>query len=116
MFEESQKLLEQMREYLDTRIDLIKLQTAKKLSAVISSIMGLILAAMFGFIAVLMFSMALAWWLSDITGSLPLGFSIVGLLFVILCGGLWLGREKILRIPVMNEIIKQLFKEDAQEK
>ncbi len=109
MLDEAQKLFKQLRDYADTQFALFKLETAKRVSAVVSSLMAIILVALLGFVAVLLLSLAAAYWLGSILGSVPLGLTIVGAFYILLCIIVWLSREKILRIPVMNEMIKQLF-------
>lgn len=103
------ELSDQAKEYVNTRIDVIKLNTAAKVSTVTSNIIaGTIVAVVFVFF-LLFGGMAAGFALGDWLGKNSLGFLIVAAIYLLLGVITWLSKEKLLRIPVMNAIIQQLF-------
>ncbi len=108
-----ENLGEHLKEYVNTRLDEIKLSVAEKSSKISANIIASIVVALFLLFFVLFAGTALAYALNDLTGKNYWGFLIVAGLF--LGAGLWilLAKEKILRIPIMNSIINQLFNNEA---
>lgn len=115
-FDRIEQLIAQMKEYVNVRIELIKLQTAASTSKLLSNLAALLIT---GFILTLFIcfagiaaSLAISAWL----GPLYSGFLIVSIIFLILAIIVWKKREKLLRIPIMNSILRQLSSEHAENK
>ena len=66
--------------------------------------------------AFLFASVALAFALAKITGTLYWGFLIVAGIYLFIAFIVWSLQEKILRLPLMNFMLEQLFKTDDNEK
>lgn len=114
-FEKAGKLAGDIKEYLDTKLEAVKLEAAEKSSMVLANVLAAI-----SVVVVLLFSFifggfALAYGLAAITGSIWLGFLIVSVLFLVIGILVWLGRTRLIQLPVMNALIKQLFKEDEED-
>jgi hypothetical protein len=109
-------LFDHARDYVKIRVDETKLTLAEKTSAVI----GLIIAATVVnviFLLCMVFAgvagaLAIGQWLN----SMWLGFLIVSAIYLLAGLILWARREKMIRIPVMNAIIRQLFNNNHDEK
>jgi hypothetical protein len=88
--------------------------SGSKRSKVLSNFFaGLIVAC--GFLFFLVFaSIAAAYALSAWIGKMYAGFLIVSGIYFLLGIIIWNGREKFLRIPVMNAMIRQLLKKDEE--
>lgn len=112
MLAKIEELINQLKAYADTRIALAKLEAARKTSQVLSSAIAFILVALVFFLFMLMISIAGAWALGDWFGSMPLGFLVVAVIYLIICLIIWASREKFLRVPIMNSMIRQLFPDD----
>jgi hypothetical protein len=111
VFTSIEELAEDARDYINTRIEVIKLNTAEKASLVVAKLVAGIAVAVV-FIFFLFFAgMAAAYALSLWTGEAWSGFLIVAGLYMLLGLIVWSAKEKLIRIPVMNAIISQLFKE-----
>ncbi len=103
------------KEYLNTNAELIELKTTHRLAAVVSTMMasGILLLIMLIFF--LFASVAVAYYIASVTGKMYLGFLIVAAAYLILGLFLWAGKEKLLNKPIMNAIIKQIFKDRNEE-
>ena len=104
-----ESLLQKSHDYLETRIDLVKLKTIDKSSDVLSSAAVLIsiLIVVLGFIS--MVSMALALYLGHLLGKLHYGFFIMagfyGLVILLLFGF----RRKWIKNPIYDGIVKKIL-------
>ena len=117
-FGKIEEMVETLKEYVDTRIEIVKLKTAARSSAIIANLVAAIVASLFVIFFIILVSTALSIWLGAWLGNAWLGFIIVGTLHLLLGIIVWKGRERIIRIPVMNSIIKQMFpskKEDEKD-
>ena len=114
-FARAEELAANIKEYVNSRIESVKLSVAEKTSGVIANVMAGIVVAAFFMLFVLFASIALAFGLGAWIGKTWAGFLIVAGLYFILALIIWAAREKIIRIPIMNAMIRQLFKNDDEE-
>jgi hypothetical protein len=115
-FEKWEGLTDHVKEYINTRVELTKLQIAEKTSLVISQLIAVTIVALF-FLFVLVFgSIAGAWALSNWLGKPYSGFLIVAGIYLFLGIIVWFTRGRLLRFPIMNAIIRQLQKKDDDHK
>ncbi len=114
-FEKIEELADNIKQYVNTRIDAAKLTAAEKTSAVIANLIaGLIVATVFMFFIVFA-SIALAIFLGVWIGKAWAGFLIVAGLYLLIGVFVWTAKEKLIRMPIMNALIKQLFGEEDEE-
>ena len=114
-FAKAEDLAEHVKEYINNRIDAVKLNTAEKSSKLAATVIASVVAAMF-FISFLFFaSIALAFVFSRITGALWWGFLIVSGIYLLLAAFVWLLKDRILQIPIMNALVRQLFSDEEDE-
>ena len=104
-----EELFYKLRDYGDTRIELIKLKSLQKVSGVLSSlILSIILIGTFALI-LLCITIGLAILLGAWTGKMYYGFFIMAILYIIIGLILYTGRNKFLRKPVSDKVIKELL-------
>ena len=114
-FAKAEDLASSIKEYVDTRIDAVKLNVAEKSSGVIANVIaGIVVAVVFLFFIGLA-STSLAYGLGEWTGKTWVGFLIVAGLYLLIGIIVWAGRGKLIRLPVMNAMIQQLFKNDEED-
>ncbi|MFM6924489.1 MAG: phage holin family protein [Ferruginibacter sp.] len=114
-FEKIEELADNIKQYVNNRVDAVKLTAAEKSSAIIANLIaGLIVATVFMFFIVFA-SIALSLLLGNWIGSTWAGFLIVAGLYLLTGMIVWTAREKIIRLPIMNALIKQLFGEEDEE-
>src|SRR5687768_3180151 len=105
-----EELVGHVNDYINTQIDLAKLTAAEKISSVLAGIIAGAIAAMV-FVFFLVFgSLATAYALSAWIGIGYAGFLIVAGFYLLLGIIVWLSRERLIRVPIMKGIIRELFK------
>lgn len=111
-FEKADELSQHLRDYVQTRLDLLKLEVAEKSSAVIGKLIALMIVMVFFVLCWTFLNVALAFFLSDLTGSGLYGFLIVSGFNLLIGWIIWIGRDRLIRVPIMNAIIAQLYKQE----
>ena|SRR6188472_4413290 len=114
MVEERKELIEDLFEkveaYIKTNVELIKLRTIDKLSAVIASLAsGVVLLILFSFFF-LMVNIGLAIWLGQVMGQVYYGFFLIAGIYALLSIILFMVRNSIIKNPIINSIISQFLK------
>ena len=108
---DSKSILENIEAYSKTSIDLFKLKIVEKVADIISGIFSLtivlLLIIMFIFIA----NISLALWLGELTGKLFYGFLILTGFYGFLIFLLMIFRQKWIKEPISNILIKKLLKD-----
>lgn len=115
LFNHMEKLTASVKEYVDLRIESVKLKTAEKSSLLVSNILAGLAVVMVLLFFIVFGGLALAFGLAALTGHTWLGFLIVALLFLLLGMIAWWGRERLIRLPLMNAFIRQLFNHTENE-
>lgn len=114
-FAKMEELTDSVKEYVNTRIASVKLSVAEKSSALVANLVaGMLVAAVFLFFLIFA-GIALALVLGEWTGKMWAGFLIVAGIYLLIGIIVWIAREKIIRLPVMNALIKQFFSTDDEE-
>ncbi|MGYP001545485612 len=113
-----------IREYIDVRLELFKLQGVSLLSRSLGMFIWLIVALFLSFFIILFLGMVFAYWIAEKTGSNAIGFgSTAGLLLIILLI-LFLFRKGLFLKPIARIIIRETLndrevnpvnEEEAQE-
>jgi len=102
-------LLEQSHEYLETRIDLVKLKTIDKSSDVLSSAAAAIAITVGVLFFIMMASIGIALYLGHILGNLYYGFFIMSGFYAVVILILYACRKQWIKIPVYNTIVKKIL-------
>lgn len=100
---------EDVSNYVNDRILLMKLQAAEKSARVTAMLTSVLLIAMLGFFVLLFISIMLGYFFAEKTGSLFYGFGIVTGIYILLLVILLAVRKKKLEKFVANTMIKVLF-------
>lgn len=116
LFTKIENLVGSVKEYVNTRIESVKLNAAEKSSAVIANAIAGIVVAVVILFSMGLASVALSILLGQWIGKLWAGFLVVACLYLVIGLMIWVAREKWIRLPVMNALIRQLFKEDEEDK
>jgi uncharacterized membrane protein YqjE len=99
------------KDYLETRLDLIKLQAAGKLSKALGLFFSLILAFLLFFFVIVFLGMVVGFWIGEMTHSNTIGFSCSAGLFVFLLAIILLFRKPLIQKPLSNLLITELLSE-----
>jgi len=107
-FEEIKPLI---GEYVETRLELIRLQVIRGLSQTVGLLVWIAVSA-FVFLVILIFSgIVLGLWLSELVGSQILGFGLTTLIIVALFILLAVFRKSLFIDPVVRAVIRRSGKE-----
>ena len=107
--EQVEHLSEDIKEYVNTRYELLELKALDKMSVVGSEIISAMLVALFGFLFIAFISAAVAFYLSSVIGDTYSGFFIVAGFYLVVGVIIVVGRKSIISKPLKNLIIKQVF-------
>ncbi len=101
-------LFQKAGDYLETRLDLVKLKTTQTTSDVVASFVsiGIILLFLVFFLAFLSIGLALV--IGNALGKVYYGFFIVGAFYGLTGWFFHLFREKWVKNPISNSIIKKM--------
>ena len=114
-FDKVEELVDNIKEYVNTRIEAVKLSAAEKSSVVIANAAAGIIAALVFLFFLGFASVALSICLGDWIGKAWAGFLIVAGIYLLAAIMVWTARHKIIQLPVMNALIHQLFRNDTDE-
>lgn len=97
-------------DYAEARWNLIALDVSDKTANIVTSIIVGIVLAVLGLFFLTFASIALALWLTTLTGSAALGFLLVAALYAIIGTLVYLNSNKWLFLPLMNNFLKKLYR------
>ncbi len=101
-FAENKKLL---KDYLETRIALLRLQSVRTLSKSAGTLIWAIIAVFFSFVILLFAGLVLGFWFSALTGSYVKGFGLATLVFIFLFVLITIFRNTLFVNPMIQKII-----------
>lgn len=110
MKEESDTIFDQAEDYIKTSMELYTLRVTGKVAKIISTLVTQLVIGVLAIIVLFMLSMFLAFWIGDLMGRAYLGFLIIGGVIGVVTWILFLMRDKLIRKPVMNDIISEILK------
>lgn len=100
-----------LKEYIDLRIDKLKLTAVERLAAAGSKLYSTLFIILFAAVAFVFFLLALMYWLGDLLGSVALGALITGGFHLILLILVWIFRKKLFTAPMIKTFVKIFFNE-----
>ena len=104
-----ESLIDRVKSYVETRIDLLRLKAIDKSSSFLSLLISMIVVILVSFISIMMLSVGIALLLGDWLGKAYYGFFIVGAFYLITGLVLYSARNKWLKSPIANSMIKNLM-------
>lgn len=106
---EIDELKKELEEYLQIRVDLVKLHIAGELSRFFSSFMTKTVLLYLFFFVFMFFSLAAALLLGSWLNSYALGFAIMGGVFLLAALIFWLLRKQLIERHVVHRFIELMF-------
>jgi len=106
-----EEVTESVKKYINTRYELMVLQSTEKASNIGAEAISVILILKLAGLAILILSLAVAFYLSYALGDTYSGFLIVGGAYFVIALLLIGFRKSLLTKPFRNTIIKAMFKE-----
>jgi len=102
-------VLENAGDYLETRLDLLKLQAVNKSSDVTSSVVSRMIILLMVSFAIFILNMGLALWVGELLGKVYLGFFVIAAFYMLVGLILHFFRNSLLKEPVSTMIIKKML-------
>lgn len=102
-------LFYKLKDYGDTRLDLLKLKSISKVSGFLSSMITSIILLILLFLVVLCVTIGASLLFGALLGETYYGFFIMGAVYIIIGLVLYSRRAKILKTPISNKLIKDLI-------
>ena len=102
-------LFEKTGDYLETRIELLKLQAVNKSSYVTSSMASRFVIALIISLIVLILNMGVSMWIGDMLGKMYYGFFLVSGFYILLAILLYYFRGKWIKMPLYDMLIKKML-------
>lgn len=113
--ENMQRLFLEFKKYIEFQKEYIKLDTAEKLTVIISATISISIMLILGAMVLFFLSFAIAWYLSDILNSMPLGFGIIAVFCLLLCIIFYYKRETWVFQPTARLMVKLFIKKDEHD-
>lgn len=110
-----QGVVQNIKEYVHLRVDLLKLEIVEKSSFFISLIIGLVVGALLSFFALTFLCLAFAYWMGTIFGSMIPGLLILGGFFILLFLLFYFFRDKLLLNFIVRKITAVFFEDNKNE-
>jgi hypothetical protein len=104
-----QPIIEQLKEYAETRIKLAKYQAIEGGTSIAASLIADVVAVMAMVAAFVFASFTLAFYLGQVLGSNWMGFGCVAILYFIIATAIKVNKQNLER-PIVNAFIKKIFK------
>lgn len=103
-----EKMFTDIKDYAETRFDIIVLNIQDKATGLISSIASAVILGTLGLIALMFISIGGAWYLGEYLQSPSIGFFSVAGFYLLLTLLLFVNREKWIKLPIINAILKKI--------
>jgi hypothetical protein len=103
-----EKMFTDIKDYAETRFDIVILNTQDKVTHVISSIVSGAILGTLGLFILMFLSIGAAWSLGEYFNSPSIGFFSVGGFYFLLAIILFVNREKWIKLPIINAILKKI--------
>ena len=102
-------VIENAGDYLETRLDLFKLQAVNKSSDVTSSVVSRMVILLVVSFAIFILNIGLALWVGELLGKVYLGFFVIAGFYMFVGLMLHIFRRSCLKEPVSSMIIKKML-------
>jgi hypothetical protein len=118
MLEEINEIKKDVREFIEVKLDLIRLHTAENLSRIFSNVAIIAVAGYLLFLIVIFVSFAAGYFIGSLLKSVELGFLCVAGLYFLLLILFLVYRKQIVERPVIKAVVRLLFPkfEDDEKK
>ncbi len=104
------QLLKNVKEYINTRLELVQLQAIEKTSTILSTLFSNALIVLCLVMAFLFGSLALGFYLSDVFESTAAGFGLVAAIYLVFAVIAVALKKSYLEKALVNSLIKKFFK------
>jgi len=111
--EEQGTLKENAGDYIETRVELIKLKAISKSGIAISGMITVVITIILAFFVLVFLSFSAAFAIAEITGRNSLGFLAIAGFYGLVGASVIILKEKIITMPVINVLLKKFNEKDV---
>lgn len=115
VFSKMEEMTDNLKEYVQNRLDQLKLGAAEKGSGMLSNTLSAVVLLITLLFAGIFSGMALGFALGAWTGMMWLGFLLVAVVYAAIGMLTWFVWRKRIRDRIMNKIIQELFEQDEKD-
>lgn len=108
-------ITDQVKAYISTNIELLKLEAADRISDLISGLISNLLIASIGFLCLFFISLWAGFYISSLASDTYTGFAVVAGVYLIPGLILYVGRKRLLKEAIRNNIISNIFKDKQSQ-
>jgi uncharacterized membrane protein YqjE len=103
-----EKLVGNVVECIETRVDLVAIDMQYKMAEIFASVASLVVIATVLLLMILILSIGVAMYLSNLYKSTYMGFVYVAAFYALLALVIYLSKAKLIKLPVINTFIRKL--------
>lgn len=107
--ENKDTLKENVEDYIETKIDIVKLKAIDKAGAAISGTIVGLASAVFGFMILLLLSFAAGFAIGELTGKNSIGFLCIAGFYILITVLLIVLKEKLITMPIINSLLGKFY-------
>ena len=115
-FSNAESFVDQVKEYVNTRLAQLKLSFAEKTSKVVAIMIAVVMLALVFFLFLVLVCMAGAIAIGQWLESFWLGFLVMAGIVLLAGFILWISKDRLIRRPIMNALINAMFDKEEDEK
>ncbi|NNC93921.1 MAG: phage holin family protein [Chitinophagales bacterium] len=109
LFENAGESFEYGKLYIQKQLQLLRLETSERIAKSASNLIALGVVAAFVFLALVMFTIAVGFWLTSILGSEVTAFFIVSGFYLLLAGIVYIFKNNLITNPVLNIVLDSIL-------
>ena len=114
-FAKVEEMADNIKEYINTRMESVKLSAAEKSSKILANAIAGVIVAIVFFFFIIFAGIALSFGLGEWIGKTWAGFLIVAILYLLIGIIAWVARGRLIRLPIMNALIQQFTNDTDDE-
>jgi hypothetical protein len=114
-FMKAEELAGDIREYINVKLESVKLSLAEKISKMVAGVIAGFIVAAVGFLFIIFLGIALGFLLGSLLGSTWLGFLLVAGIYLLAAVIIWSAKTRIIQLPLMNSILSQLNQNEEED-
>jgi hypothetical protein len=114
-FAKVEELADNLKEYVNTRIEKAKLRAAEKTSHIVAHAVAAVIVTVVVLFFIVFASIALSLLLGEWIGKEWAGFLIVAGIYLLIAIIVWLTRKQLIQVPIMNSLIRQIFSKETED-
>ena len=103
-----EQLASNLKEYAETRLDIVILNLEDKVSDILSSIASIAIITILAMLIVFFGSVGAAWWVGQLLHNPSVGFFSVAAFYLIVAIVIYANRDNWIKVPIINAILKKI--------